>query len=159
MNAIAGNRASSFVASLFRPDHDRHEGVRPIQIHLLRVLYLLMFVGVGLPTWGEVLRHAGPWDQVRAVAACVWVAYPTLGVLGLLNPLRMLPLVVFMLFYKTLWLAVVAWPLWSGGQLAASPANEMAHVFAGVIAIYPIVPWGHVLRTWLRLPARTRAAR
>ena len=153
MNAIAASRSASKFAGMFRPDHLRYEGVRPINIYLLRVLYLLMFVGVGIPTWGEVLNHAGPWDHVRAVAFCVWVAYPTMSVLGLINPLRMLPIVVFMLFYKTLWVAVVAYPLWASGQLAASPANAMAHVFSGVWVVYLIVPWGYVLRTWFRRPA------
>ena len=66
---------------------------------LLRALYVLMFVGVGIPVWGEILNHQGPWDHVRAIAFCVWAAYPTLGLLGLRQPVRMLPLVLFMLWY------------------------------------------------------------
>lgn len=154
MNAIVEKMQYSWIRSLFAPDHARHEGVRPISILLLRVLYLLMFVGVAIPTIGDLLRHQGPWDHVRAIAFCVWVAYPTLSLLGLINPLRMLPLVVFMLFYKTLWLAVVAYPLWSADQLAGSPAEAMAGVFSWVWVVYLIVPWGHVFRSWFRPPRR-----
>jgi hypothetical protein len=158
MNAAVARQGQSWIGSLFRPDHLRYEGVRPINIALLRLLYLLMFVGVAIQSWGEVLHHQGPWDHVRAVAFCVWVAYPTLSLVGVLNPLRMLPLLVFMLFYKTLWLFVVAYPLWSAGQLAGSPADAMAHVFSGVWIVYPIVPWGYVLRSWFRLPERAARA-
>ncbi len=60
----------------------------------------------------------------------------------------MLPVMLFMIFYKTLWLAIVAYPLWSAGALATAPANEMAHVFMWVPAI--AVPWGYVWRTYAR---------
>ena len=69
-------------------------------------------------------------DHVRAIAFCVWVAHPTLSLLGLVNP------------------------LWSAGQLAGSPAEAMARVFSGVWVVYLIVPWRHVFRTWFRLPRR-----
>lgn len=69
----------------------------------------------------------------------------------------MLPLVLFMLFYKTLWLIFVAYPLWSAVQLAGSPAEEMSRVFAGVIVLYPLMPWGYIVRTWFRFPGKLPA--
>lgn len=36
---------------LFRSDPGRYEGVRPINIHLLRVLFSLVFVFVGWDAW------------------------------------------------------------------------------------------------------------
>ena len=84
-----------------------------------------------------------------ATTFCAWAAYPTLGLLGLRQPLRMLPLLLFMLFYKSLWLVFVAYPLWAAGQLSG-PTAEMAHVFLGVLVIYPIVPWGYVFRTFVQ---------
>ena len=88
----------------------------------------------------------------------MWVAYPTLSVLGLVHPLRMLPIMLFVIFYKTLWLAVVAFPLWSAGTLAASPANEMALTFLWVWVPVLAVPWGYVWRTYVRVaePDRQR---
>jgi hypothetical protein len=158
MSAIIADKSRSRLAAWFTPDHDRYEGVRPVNIALLRLLYLLMFIGVAIPSWGEVLGHQGPWDHVRAVAFCVWVAYPTMSLLGLVNPLRMLPLVLFMLFYKTLWVAVVAYPLWASDQLAGSPAEAMARIFSGVWVVYLIMPWGYVLRTYFRFPQRVAGA-
>lgn len=111
-----------------------------------------MFIGVGIGTWNTLLTHQGPWNHVKAVAFCVWAAYPTLSILGVINPLRMLPLVLFMLFYKSLWLVFVAYPLWSTHQLAGSPAEEMAHIFFGVIWLYPIIPWGYVWKNYCKFP-------
>ena len=109
---------------IFTPNHAKYEGVRPINIYLLRVLYFLMFVGVAFEAWKTIIAHEGPWDHTKAVAWCVWAAYPTLAIFGLLRPLRWLPIVIFMIFYKTLWVIVVAYPLWRAGTLAGSPADD-----------------------------------
>src|SRR5919206_1613558 len=103
-------KAMFSLKTLFTPNYARYEGVRPINIYLLRLLYFLMFVGVGIQTWQTIINHQGPWDHTKAVAYCVWAAYPTLSLFGLLRPLKWLPIVIFMIFYKTLWLIVVAYP-------------------------------------------------
>ena len=142
----------SFIKTIFTPDYERYEGVRPINIYLLRLLYFLMFVGVGLGAWKAVITHQGPWDHTRAVAWCVWVAYPTLSIFGLIRPLRWLPLVLFSMFYKMLWVIVVAYPLWRAGTLAGSPAEEMARIFAGTPVLILIVPWKYVFRNYVMWP-------
>lgn len=146
----------SFLASMFTPDHERYEGVRPINVWLLRLFYFLIAALVGTDAWRGILTHQGAWDHVRAVAWCGWAAYPMLCVLGLIRPLRMLPIMLFVILYKTLWLAVVAYPLWRNGTLTTSPANEMAHVFSWVLVVIAVVPWGYVWRTFVRLPERAQ---
>jgi hypothetical protein len=142
-------RYMRFIKYIFTPNHLKYEGVRPINIYLLRVLYFLMFIGVGLETWSTIISHQGSWDHTKAVAFCVWAAYPTLSIFGLLKPLKWLPIVLFMIFYKTLWLIVVAYPLWQANALAGSPADEMAHVFLGAPFIALIVPWVYVFKTYV----------
>lgn len=137
------------IKTIFTPDYVHYEGVRPINIYLLRVLYFLMFAFVGLDSWTSIITHQGPWDHVRAVAFCVWAAYSTLSVFGLIYPLKWLPIVIFMIFYKSLWVIVVAYPLWRAGALVGSPVEEMAHIFfwAPVVSIF--VPWVYVFRTYV----------
>ena len=143
----------SAIARIFAPDHARYEGVRPINIWLLRLIYFMMLVFVGTDAWGAIVRHTGSWDHVRAVAFCVWAAYSTLSLLGVIHPLRMLPIMLFMIFYKALWLIVVALPLWRAGTLAGSPAEAMTYVFLWLPLPIIAVPWGYVLRHFV-LPAR-----
>jgi hypothetical protein len=108
-----------------------------------------MFIGVAFEAWKTIINHQGPWDHTKAVAWCVWAAYPTLSIFGLLRPLRWLPIVIFMIFYKTLWVIVVAYPLWRAGALAGSPAEEMAHVFIWAPVIILIVPWIYVFKNYV----------
>lgn len=90
------------IKNIFRRNYKHYEGVYNINIYLLRLLYLLTFVFVGTSSWAYILTFRGTWDHVKAVAFCVWAAYATLSLLGLLHPLKMLPLVMFQIFYKVL---------------------------------------------------------
>ena len=104
-------------------DYERYEGVRPIQIFAMRVGYLLVVVLVGNIAWSRLLAHEGPWDPVVAAALSMGAGSAALSVFGLIHPLRWLPLVLFEIAYKSIWLIVVAYPLWATDRLAGSPAE------------------------------------
>jgi hypothetical protein len=143
--------------TLFARDPARHDGVRPINVFLLRVIYLLMCSLMARTAWSNILGHQGAWEPYRAMADCVWAAYGTLALLGLLQPLRMLPIVLFMIFYKSLWLVVAALPLLRAGTLAGSSAEELTWIFLGAPVFALCVPWGYVVRQYV-LPKRTAKA-
>jgi hypothetical protein len=133
---------------------DKYDGVRPINIYLLRLLYILMFFVLGQMTWTHILTHKGPWDPTNAVAWCVWTAFATLAGLGILRPLKFLPLILLEIFYKVLWLIVVAYPLWSRGALANSPAADITTQFLWVILPIVAMPWGYAFVTYVYNPRR-----
>ena len=126
-----------------------HDGVRRIHIYLLRLVYLLMFFVLGKDTWTHVLTHRGPWDPRDAIAWCVWTAFATLAGLGILRPLKMLPILLLEVFYKVLWLVIVAYPLWSAGTLAGSPAEGTTSAFLWVILPIVAIPWGYAFRSYV----------
>jgi hypothetical protein len=144
---------TSFVKAVFQPN-DRYEGVRRINIYLLRLLYGLMFFWLGKITWTEVFTHQGPWDPTKAVAWCVWTAFATLAGIGLFRPVKMLPIVLLEIFYKVMWLILVAYPLWSKGTLAGSPAEGIATSFSWVLLPIVAVPWGYVFTNYLYKPKK-----
>ncbi len=137
----------------------RYEGVRPINIYLLRLLYVLMFFVLGRVVWTHILTHEGTWEPANAVVWCVWAAFATLAALGILRPLKMLPIVLLEIFYKLLWLGLVAYPLWSKGMLAGSPAEDTTAKFLWVILPIVAVPWEYVFITYVYTPKRWRLAR
>ena len=137
------------IRAIFTPDYTRYEGVRPINIYLLRLLYLLMVIFVAPYAWRVILTHQGPWDHVRAVAFCVWATYTTMSILGLIHPLRFLPIMLFMIAYKTLWLLAVAYPLWRAGTLVGSPAEAMARQWIWIPFMSVIIPWKYVFQNYV----------
>jgi len=130
----------------------KYEGVRPINIYLLRLLYILMFFVLGQMTWRHILTHKGPWDPTNAVAWCVWTAFATLAGLGILRPLKFLPIILLEIFYKILWLVIVAYPLWSHGTLATSPAADITSQFLWVILPIVAMPWGYAFKQYIYTP-------
>ena len=134
---------------IFKRNFDKYEGVRPINIYLLRLLFALVFLAVGSDSWGGILRHHGPWDPVRAAAVCMWAGYSVLSIFGVFQPLKWLPFVLFELVYKLTWLIAVAYPLWKAHALWGTPAGEIANAFLWFPLALFAVPWRYVLETYL----------
>lgn len=135
--------------NIFKPDYEHYEGVRRINIYVMRLYFALMFVFVATESWHIIFTHEGPWEPTKAVARCVWAAYSTLAVLGVFHTLRMLPIMLFMVFYKGLWLLVVAYPLWIAGTLKGSPVEEMTYVYSGIIIPIIFMPWKYVFEKYI----------
>jgi hypothetical protein len=134
--------------AIFQPGA-QYEGVRPIQIYLLRLVFILMFFVLGKNTWTHILTHQGSWDPTDAVAWCVWTAFATLAGLGILRPLKMLPILLLEVLYKVLWLLIVAYPLWSTGTLAGSSAEGATSAFLWVVLPIIAIPWVYAFRSYV----------
>jgi hypothetical protein len=88
------------------------------------------------------------------VAWSAWTAFATLAGLGIIQPLKMLPILLLEIFYKVLWLMIVAYPLWSKGTLAGSPSEDITSTFSWVILPIVAVPWGYVFVNYIYGPKR-----
>jgi hypothetical protein len=138
---------------IFQKD-PHHDGVPRINIYLLRLLYILMFFVLGKDTWTHILTHQGPWDPTDAVVWCVWTAFATLAGLGIIRPVKMLPIILLEIFYKVLWLILVAYPLWSKGTLAGSPAEAITQPFLWVVLPIVAMPWPYAFATYIYNPKK-----
>jgi len=113
------------------------------RLYALRAAYLLIAVGLGLTIWPGILYPDKPWPLMYGVVQSVLGAVSLLALLGLRYPLRMLPLLMFELVWKSMWLIVVAVPLWRTGTMDANTWETAVACLMGVI--FPIViPWRYV---------------
>ena len=129
-----------------------------VRLYLMRVLFLLNFVLLGLDVWPALINHAGPWDPVKGVAFAFWGALSALSGLGLRYPLKMLPLLLMQLLYKIIWLLAVALPMWS--TVRSTDLGKAMTV--GIVFDLIAIPWAYVLAhyvkdrgdRWRSIPAR-----
>jgi hypothetical protein len=121
------------------------------RLYALRAAYLLIVVGLGIEIWPGILHHDKPWELMQGVASCVLAAVSVLAMLGLRYPLRMLPLLFFELAWKTIWLLVVALPLWSAGQMDEGTVGTVFACAMGAVFLV-VMPWRYVVATHVMRP-------
>jgi hypothetical protein len=124
------------------------EETSTFRLYLMRLLYLLNFVLLGLDVWPGIINHVGAWDPVRGVAFSFWAALSALSGLGLRYPIKMLPLLLLQLFYKWVWLIAVALPMWSA--VRSTDLNKAMVI--GVVLDLIVIPWPYVLATFVKKP-------
>lgn len=140
---------TGMIKNIFSTDNQNYEGVAKYKIYLLRLLFMMTFLLVGKSSWPHLLTYTGSWDPLQAMAFCVMAAYSALSVIGLKEPLKMLPIVFFIILYKGLWLGIVAWPLWMSNQLAGSPAEEMTYAFLWIVLPLIAFPWKYAFKKYI----------
>jgi hypothetical protein len=65
---------------------------------------------------------------------------------------------LFEIFYKSIWLIIVAYPLWISHQLAGSPAEGMTYAFLWIQLPVIAVPWAYTFRTYFSFPKKAGSA-
>jgi hypothetical protein len=116
---------------------------------MLRTVYLILAAGLGLAIWPGIIHHAQPWGQMQGFVNCMLGAFGLLCALGIRYPLQMLPVLLWELSWKTLWLLVVALPAWRAAPLDQAMMDQLFAVSLAVII--PIaMPWRYVVDKYLK---------
>jgi hypothetical protein len=72
-------------------------------------------------------------------------------VVGLRYPLQMLPVLLWEVTWKTLWLLLVPLPQWMAGRIE-EPVRSSIFAVAMVVIVYVAIPWGYVYRQYMKGP-------
>jgi hypothetical protein len=133
-----------------RSEDDRARGSTQLplwQLNLLRVGYLVMVLGLAVTKW-PLLLEARTWELQAGTVEYILVALSVLALLGLRYPVRMLPVLLFEVAWKLLWLGVVALPLWWDHELDGAHLHRVGEILWVAIVI-AVVPWRHVLTRYV----------
>jgi hypothetical protein len=120
-----------------------------VRLYVLRATYLLMVVGLGATIVPEILGHT---VMARGVIPSLLGALWALAFLGLRYPLQMLPLLMFELAWKAIWLFAYGLPQRSAGQIPPTFAEDFPNITLGVILLPLVIPWGYVWRHYVKGP-------
>lgn len=124
--------------------------ISPLRLNLLRVAYAIVGFGLALTLGPQLIEPVQDWPLKSGVVASMLGAMSLLALLGLWRPLEMMPILVFEVMWKTIWLLRMALPLWLGNRV---DEDTMVTIFecALVVPIAFLIPWNHV---WRRLVHR-----
>ena len=120
------------------------------RLYLLRALYALLAAAEGFIQIRLFLHH-GHWPQATGVAHCFLLALAILSIAGVRYPLKMLPLLIYEILWKTIWLVGIALPLWLAHQVDADTRKGFFEI-TPVVVLIPFILWRYVFQTYIAKP-------
>ncbi len=87
-----------------------------------------------------------------SVVSSLLAAVSILAALGIRYPLQMLPVLLFELAWKSVWLMAFALPLWNAGQIDAETWETVYACLMGIVIFPIVIPWHYVLANYVKKP-------
>ena len=123
------------------------------RIYLLRATYLLIAVGLGFMIWPLILDPPPDLEHMRGVVWSLLSGVSLMALVGIRYPLQMLPLLLFELVWKTIWMLAIGLPRWSAGTLDGGIQGTLFDCLFGIVLVLLVLPWGYVVANYIRRPA------
>ena len=113
------------------------------RLYTLRVSYLILSVGLGMYIWPTVIHHTSQVAVAHGIQFGLLAGIGATALLGFRYPVQMLPLLLFELIWKAIYLIAFALPLWSAHEVDAAAAEDIQACLMAVIFV-PLIPWRYV---------------
>lgn len=123
------------------------------RLYLLRATYLLIVVGLGTAIWPLILFPSAEPEHYRGVVRALLAAVSLLALLGLRYPLQMLPLLLFELVWKAIWVLAMGLPLWLGDRFDPATRDTWNACLAGLVLFPLVIPWRYVFEAYVKAPS------
>jgi hypothetical protein len=136
--SVSGGKAPGDTVALWR-------------LYVLRALYAILAVGQGSIQLPLFLHHVH-WTVTSGAAHSFLLALALLSIVGIRYPLAMLPLLIYELLWKMIWLSGYALPLWLANQVDADTRQSFFEI-APIVIIIPLLPWGYLYSNYAKKPA------
>jgi hypothetical protein len=128
----------------------RSSEVSLFQLYLLRALYLFIVVGLGTQVWPDVINPERHWAVIEGQVNCMLAAFSLCCLLGLRYPLQMIPVLLWEVMWKTLWLGIVPLPQWLAGHVDES-IKPAVFAISLVVVVYIAIPWPYVFAHYVKV--------
>ena len=98
------------------------------------------------------IQYGGTVPATRRATFSIPSILSILCAIGIRYPLQMLPILLWELLWKSMWLLLVALPRWLENSMDAATTQTAVDCVA-VVLVLVAVPWGYVVRNYVRKPA------
>jgi len=118
------------------------------RLYTLRVAYFVMAAGLGVYIWPLVIHHTNELAITKGAQLALLAGLGATAALGLRYPVKMLPILLFEMVWKAIYLIAFALPLWSAHQINEAVAEDIKAVLMVVIFI-PLIPWRYLFAQYV----------
>jgi len=119
------------------------------RLYVMRAMYLLLVIGGAIEFLPQLISHE---PTARGVIPSMLGALWVLACFGLRYPLQMLPVLLFELLWKTIWVLDYGLPQRMAGVNTAQFKEDFKAIAFAPVLLILIVPWGYVFRHYLKKP-------
>jgi hypothetical protein len=121
-----------------------------VRLYVLRAMYAVLAIGEGSAQAPLFLHHAH-WTATSGAAHSFLAALALFSIVGIRYPLQMLPLLVYEILWKAIWLLGFALPLWLSHQVDDDTRRAFFEI-APIVVIIPFIPWRYVWNNYVKEP-------
>lgn len=140
MNTIDQSRVSPGVQNNDITSRVTTPEISLLRLYTLRLAYFILAGGLGAFYWPSVIHHTSEFAISHGVPFALLRGLGLTAVLGFRYPVQMLPVLLFELTWKAIYLTAFALPLWSAHQINDATAENIKAV-AMVVVFLPLIPW------------------
>ena len=123
-----------------------------LRLYVLRATYLMIFLFLTTQILPQVITRGTQYPHMSGVARALLGALGLLALLGIRYPIKMLPILLFELTWKAIWVLAIGLPLRIANQLDPGQAQTFIDCTFGVVLCLLVIPWPHVIDTYFRAP-------
>jgi hypothetical protein len=119
----------------------------------LVAIHLIFPLEAGEPKkWPGIFNPPANVTHMATVVGSVLLAVSLLALLGIRYPLKMLPLLFFEFVWKSIWVLMWGFPLWSSHQLDANTLDTLIACLMGVVLVPLVMPWSYIFNQYVKAP-------
>lgn len=117
----------------------------------LRLIFVGMVTVLGFQQWSSILDGTADWSSWKGLGRSMLATLALLAVAGIFHPLKLLPLMLYEMAWKSVWLLVIALPAWLNGEPVPTIVNASASMI-GIAVLTILVPWRYVWWRYVSQP-------
>lgn len=117
----------------------------------LRIIFAAMVIVLGSKQLNYILEGASEWNNWRGLGHSMLFTLAIMAIGGIFRPLAFLPIMLYEIAWKLVWLSVVALPPWLAGQEIPSIVNAKASLI-GIAILLVLIPWKYVWWRYFKQP-------
>lgn len=121
-----------------------------LRLYVLRATYLLIAVGLTVMIWPLILSLPPKLEHMRGVVWSLLAAVSVLAAIGIRYPLQMIPVLLFELVWKSIWIVAIGLPLRSANAMTPGVQSTWDDCLISIPLFLVAIPWGYVFENYIR---------
>ncbi|MBW1298026.1 hypothetical protein [Aquimarina litoralis] len=124
--------------------------ISKLRSYALRAMYALIAFGLLLTIWPEIIIPDQRVADQDSVIQSMLGALALLALMGIRYPLKMLPVLIFELVWKLIWIIGYALPVYNNSGLDVYAKETFFACMIGIVLVPFAIPWRYVIEYYIK---------